>query len=143
MGETQKIRSGGCLCGAVRYKVSGPLRDVVFCHCTMCQKLHGAAGAHTKAQKSDVAFTDESGLAWYASSDRARRGFCRICGSSLFWDLVNQPGIGILAGTLDPPAGLRTIGHIFVAEKCEFFDISDDAQQFHGSSSGTLEGDEL
>ena len=143
MGDTRQIHPGGCLCGAVRYNISGPLRDVVICHCTMCQKLHGAVGAHTKAPKSNITFSEQRGLAWYSSSNRARRGFCKICGSSLFWDPVNQPGMGILAGSLDSSAGLRTIGHIFVAEKCEFDDVTDNTRQFHGSSSGAFEGDEL
>ncbi len=134
---------GGCLCGAVRYEVSGPLRDVINCHCSLCQRLHGAFGAHAKARKADIAILEDSGLAWYATSENARRGFCSRCGSNLFWEPVGQDATGILAGTLDQPTGLKTMGHIFVAEKSDFTDLSDDLPKFDGSSEGALEGDHL
>ncbi len=137
------IHSGGCLCGAVRYEVRGPLRDVVNCYCTMCQRLHGGVGPHSKAARADITIIEARDLKWYASSDRARRGFCGTCGSSLFWEPVDQPGTGILAGTLDQPTGLATIGHIFVDEKCDFIEIAGGAPRFDGTSSGAIEGDEL
>jgi len=143
MSDIAKVHSGGCLCGAVRYEVRGPLRDVVNCHCTMCQRLHGGAGPHSKADKADIVIIEDRGLRWYASSERARRGFCSECDSGLFWEPAGQPGTGILAGTLDQPTGLATIGHIFVAEKCDFTEIAGDAPQFAGSSKGALGGDTL
>ncbi len=135
--------TGGCLCGAVRYQVRGPLRDVVNCHCTMCQRLHGAFGAHSKAKKADIDIVEDGGLAWYATSDLARRGFCLACGSNLFWEPTDQDATGIVAGTLDAPTGLKTIGHIFTAEKLDFYEITDDLPRFDGSSDGALEGDRL
>ncbi len=131
------------MCGSVRYELAGPLRDVVHCHCSMCQRLHGMSGAHSKALKAHIHVTEDRGLAWYASSDRARRGFCKICGSSLFWDPFEQDATGILAGSLDQPTGLKTIGHIFVGEKGDFHTIGDEAPQFEGSSHGELKGDAL
>jgi len=138
-----ETKSGGCLCGAVRYQVHGPLRDVVNCHCSMCQKLHGAFGAHSKALKTDIKLVEDSGLKWYATSAVARRGFCSECGANVFWEPHDQPGTGILAGTLDQPSNLKTIGHIFTDEKADFYEIADDAPQFAGSSDGKLEGDHL
>ena len=138
-----KNQSGGCLCGAVRYEVEGPLRGVVNCYCSMCQRLHGASGAHSKADKSRISIVEGRGLKWFASSDQARRGFCSECGSNLFWEPVDQPGMGIVAGSLDQPTHLATIGHIFVAEKADFVEITGDAPQFAGSSHGKIEGDEL
>ena len=135
--------TGGCLCGAVRYEVRGPLRDVVNCHCTMCQRLHGVFGAHSKAKKADIDIVEDDGLAWYATSDRARRGFCCTCGSHLFWEPVGQDATGIVAGTLDPPTGLKTLGHIFTAEKSDFYEIADNLPRFDGSSDGNFEGDRL
>ncbi len=143
MTDFRESHGGGCLCGAVRYEVRGSLREVVSCYCTMCQRLHGACGAHSKADKSAIVIIEGRGLKWYASSSRARRGFCGECGSSLFWEPVGQPGTGILAGSLDQPTGLRTIGHIFVGEKSDFTEIDGDAPQFDGSSQGAIQGDEL
>ncbi|NNF52619.1 MAG: GFA family protein [Gammaproteobacteria bacterium] len=141
MRDRKDEMTGGCLCGAVRYAVRGPLRDVVNCHCSMCQRLHGSFGPHSKARKADITVTESRGLAWYRSSDVARRGFCRECGSGLFWEPAEFEGTGIIAGTLDKPTGLKTIGHIFVDEKSDFYDIGDALPKFPTSSEGKLPGD--
>ena len=112
-----RVSTGGCLCGVVRFLISGPLRDVVNYHCTMCQKLHGAVGAHSKARKADIKITEERGLKWYRTSETARRGFCRECGSRLFWQPDEQDATGIVAGCLDQPTDLRTMGHISSVKK--------------------------
>lgn len=143
MTDDPEIHRGGCLCGAVRYQVRGPLRDVVNCHCASCQRLHGAFGAHSKAKKSAIEITERRGLSWYATSERARRGFCRECGSNLFWEPVAQDATGIVAGTLDQPTGLKTIGHIFIGEKADFDVLADDLPKYEGSSDGGFEGDAL
>ena len=114
MIDENTITGGGCLCGAVRYQVKGRLRDVVNCHCTMCQRLHGNFGPHSKARKVNITITKGDGLAWYKTSEVARRGFCRDCGSGLFWEPFELDATGIIAGSLDGPTGLRTVGHIFV-----------------------------
>ena len=139
MNDTQRSHGGGCLCGAVRYQVRGPLRGVVNCHCEMCRRLHGAFGAYTKAQDSELKITEERGLAWYKSSEKARRGFCRDCGANLFWQPSGMQATSIAAGTLDQPSGLATIGHIFTAEKGDFYDIADELKQFPGSAGGEMD----
>ena len=141
MNAEQTTSTGGCLCGAVRYEVSGRMCDVVNCHCSMCQRQHGGFGPHSKADKSNIKITRDNGLRWYQTSDVARRGFCSECGSGLFWEPFDQGGTGIVAGTLDAPTGLKTIGHIFVGEKLDFYEIDDDLPQFEGSSDGQLPDD--
>ncbi len=141
MTDETSLTTGGCLCGAVRYTVSGPLRDVVNCHCIMCQRLHGNFGPHSKARKVNITITEADGLAWYKTSEVAQRGFCRECGSSLFWEPFELDATGIIAGSLDSPTGLKTIGHIFVGEKADFYEIVDELQQFVASSDGELVGD--
>ena len=141
MTDDGETTTGGCLCGAVRYAVNGPLRDVVNCHCGMCQRLHGNFGPHSKARKADISITRDEGLAWYRTSDVARRGFCRECGSGLFWEPFDQDATGIIAGSLDGPTGLKTMGHIFVGEQSDFYEITDGLPQFEGSSEGAFAGD--
>ena len=141
MMESKKITTGGCLCGAVRYEVRGQLRDVVNCHCSMCQRLHGNFGPHSKARKANISITKDAGLAWYKTSEVAQRGFCSTCGSSLFWEPFGLDATGIIAGTLDGPTGLKTIGHIFVGEKADYYEITDNLPQFEGSSNGALVND--
>ena len=141
MSDKQTITSGGCLCGEVRYEVRGPLRGVVNCHCGMCQRQHGNFGPHTKARKVNISITKDNGLAWFKTSEIARRGFCKECGSSLFWEPFDLEATGILAGSLDGPTGLETIGHIFVGEKPDFYEITDGLPQFEASSEGELVDD--
>ena len=141
MTDMDKLTTGGCLCGAVRYEVRGPLRDVVNCHCGMCRRQHGNFGPHSKARKVNITVTNDTGLAWYRTSGAARRGFCRECGSSLFWEPFELDATGIIAGSLDVPTGLKTIGHIFVGDKADFYEITDDLPQFEGSSGGELVDD--
>ena len=141
MTDESKITEGGCLCGAVRYQVKGRLRDVVNCHCSMCQRLHGNFGPHSKARKVNISITKSDGLAWYKTSEIAQRGFCRICGSGLFWEPFDLDATGIVAGTLDAPTGLKTSGHIFVGEKSDFYEICDGLPQFEVASNGALVDD--
>lgn len=120
-------RSGGCLCGAVRYRVTGPLRGVVACHCGQCRRSSGHHVAATAARREDVVITGE--VTWYASSPEARRGFCARCGSNLFWERPGSGGISIFAGSLDLPTGLRLKGHIHVAGKGDYYEIADGLPQ--------------
>lgn len=116
-------RSGGCLCGAVRYVVSGPLRPVVGCHCRQCRRTSGHHVAATAAARAHLSWTGDDALTWYESSPGVRRAFCGVCGSNLFWDVGGAPVVSIFAGTLDDATGLRLVGHIFCADKGEYYDI--------------------
>ncbi len=124
---------GGCLCGAVRYAVVGPLRDVVACHCEQCRRTSGHHVAATSAAASDLSVTGT--VRWYASSAEARRGFCPVCGSNLFWERPGGGQVSISAGTLDLPTGLRLRGHIFVADKGDYYEISDGTPQSPGDEA--------
>ena len=126
---------GGCLCGAVRYEVRGPLREVVNCHCGQCRKFHGHYGAYTNAAMKDIAVTGNRHLKWYRSSSFARRGFCRKCGSSLFWQRLKGGTISIAAGTLDSPTRLKTGRHIFVADMGDYYKIADRLERLPGTMS--------
>ena len=115
--------TGGCLCGAVRYEVARPLRDVVVCHCEMCRKAQGHIGAYTAAPKSALRMIESRGLAWYDSSEVARRGFCRECGGTLFWERRQADTISIAAGTLEGATGLRTALQIHVDSAGDYYEI--------------------
>ena len=115
--------TGGCLCGAVRYVIDGPLRDVVVCHCAMCRKAQGHIGAYTAAPRDALHVTESRGLKWYRSSDIARRAFCAECGATLFWEGAGRPSISVAAGTLDPPTGLRTVLQIHVDSAGDYYRV--------------------
>jgi hypothetical protein len=122
--KSARRATGSCLCGAVRYEVAGPLRDVIECHCAMCRKTHGHIGAYTAARKSALTIVESRGLKWYVSSDKARRGFCGECGGTLFYDPLQKDHMSIAAGTLDPPTGLRTTLQIYVAHRGDYYEIN-------------------
>jgi hypothetical protein len=126
--------TGSCLCGAVRYEVKGPLRDVLVCHCEECRRWHGHVAAFTATRKEELALLEARGLRWIDSprSDAgARRGFCGECGSSLFWDSPRRETISIAAGTLDPPTGLRTSAHWYVSAASDYYDLPEDGLPRH------------
>ena len=129
-----EIHGGGCLCGAVRFKTTGKLRELIFCHCTQCRKQTGLYYAATNVLDShmDVEGADE--ITWYRSSSTASRGFCRHCGSALFWKADGLDYTSILAGTFDGPTGLEPGYHIFCADKGDFYDIRDDLPRFAEAS---------
>jgi hypothetical protein len=132
MSETRA--TGGCLCGGVRYEVRGPLRQVWACHCSQCRRTSGNFVAATRVRSSDLALVTAETLTWYRSSDNAERGFCGRCGSPLFWrrTTARDGHTSINAGSLDTPTRLKTVGHIFVADKPDFYEITDGLPQHAG-----------
>ena len=116
-------REGGCLCGAVRYTVRGPLREILVCHCVECRRWAGSAWMPTAARNDDLRIEQTGDLVWVESprSDHgASRGFCRRCGSSLFWRAPAFDRTSISSGTLDNPSGLRVGAHIWVEHAAEW-----------------------
>lgn len=127
---------GSCLCGEVSYSIDGPLRDVVACHCQQCRKQSGHFYAATDAKDSDLTIKDGGSLTWYAASDEAKRGFCKTCGSALFWKSNGSTKTSILAGSLDGNPDIKLERHIFCADKGAYYEIEDDAQQFAQGDAG-------
>jgi hypothetical protein len=114
--------------------VRGPLRYVVACHCSQCRKTSGNFVAATGAEANQVTLEEDATLVWFASSESAERGFCVRCGGNLFWRRHGDTGgwLSIMAGTVDPPTRLRLKQHIFVADKSDYYDITDGVPQEPG-----------
>ena len=123
------MRTGGCLCGGVRYGITEELRPVVYCHCNQCRRTSGHFVAATPVVAEAFELLVNKSLEWFPSSDDAHRGFCRDCGSSLFWRPVHDDRISIMAGTLDDTEGLTAEEHIFVADKGCYYDLTDGLPQ--------------
>jgi len=125
MNDITVTRSGGCLCGGVRYRVTGALRGVVNCFCGQCRKTSGHHVAATRAPAAALHLDADATLRWYQSSPAARRGFCTRCGGNLFWQHRERDTISIMAGTLDQPTGLATIDNIYVDDAGDYQIIPD------------------
>jgi len=120
------MKTGGCLCGAVRYEITLETTPVTFCHCKMCRRWHGHVGAYCAVDRPGFKLTEDRGLEWYQSSKPARRGFCGECGSSVLFDEDGDDKIGICVGTIDDPTGLRPKAHIYLASKGDYYELSED-----------------
>ncbi|HEY2753980.1 GFA family protein [Phenylobacterium sp.] len=129
------MHKGSCLCGAITFEVEGELSGPDACHCSMCRKHSGHVFASTDAPKSAVTIHGEDAVTWHQSSEKVRRGFCSICGSSLFWDPIFRDWIGIAMGALDTPSKTHLAVHIFVADKGDYYDICDGVKQYEGAPS--------
>jgi hypothetical protein len=126
---------GSCLCGVVRYSVHAPLdKNVRPCHCTQCRKQSGHYAAHVQVERWDrVRIKGEDNISWYRASNLAKRGFCKTCGSHLFWvpnpETSDRVSGGVTSGTLDQPTNVKFSAHTFVADKGDYYDITDDLPQ--------------
>tara|TARA_A100001037_G_scaffold95921_1_gene87343 strand:+ start:62 stop:448 length:387 start_codon:yes stop_codon:yes gene_type:complete len=121
---------GSCECQGVVFELIGELRDVVFCHCSQCRKTSGHYWAATQVSKGNLNLIKATSLSWYDSSDKARRGFCSVCGSSMFYERKGIDKISVSAGSLELPTSLDRMRHIYVTSKGDYYDISDDLPQF-------------
>ncbi len=120
---------GSCNCGAVRYQVTGPAQGPSLCHCGQCRKQSGHVWSSAYVPDTALTITQDQGLKWYASSDAAKRGFCGICGSFLFWKMNSEDSTSFSLGSIDGPTGTTVEKHIFVADKGDYYVISDDLSQ--------------
>ena len=130
--ESKLEKTGECLCGGVRYRITGPLRPVVYCHCTQCRRTSGHFVAATAVARDALEVVVDESLEWFASSEFASRGFCRRCGSSLFWLAEGRDYVSIMAGTLDESTGLKAVQHIYVNDKGDYYDLTDDLPKAPG-----------
>jgi hypothetical protein len=133
MQKSEIKAAGGCLCGAVRYEVHGELLQVINCHCSKCRRFHGHVGAYTATRRENLILVKPDGLKWYRSvldeTPDVYRGFCRECGSSLFWDPRGKQNISIAAGSLDPPTTLSTERHVWLSQKPDYYALTDNLPQ--------------
>lgn len=123
------MHSGACLCGAVRFAVEGDLAPPDACHCSQCRKSAGHYWVSTDLPESRVSIAGADKVGWYQSSEKVKRGFCSVCGSTLFWKPIFKDVIAISMGAFDAPTGVQIEKHIFVADKGDYYAIADGVPQ--------------
>ena len=127
----KKISSrGSCLCGGVKFTTKGFHRHISNCHCIQCMKTHGNFAAYTAIRDLNVKFLSKKTLKWFKSSKRARRGFCKKCGASLFFKVISSNNISIAAGMFNSPTKLNTKMNIFVKGKLDYYKLDNRLPKF-------------
>src|SRR5262245_19343219 len=133
-GSLALTNTGSCLCGAVTFRTHGTLRGIVYCHCSQCRKQSGHFYAATNVSDDCIEVAGADMLHWYAASAKARRGFCRNCGSTLFWKHKELDYVSVLGGAFNQPTGLQGACHIYVEDKGDYYEIDDGLPQFPRST---------
>lgn len=121
--------SASCLCGSVRFTLPGPMGEVTACHCSQCRKLSGHFAASFDADEAAVEWASRADLAEYTHG-HSQRGFCGTCGSSLYFR--SPDGFAVEASAVDNPTGGRMARHIYVADKGDYYILTDGLPQSAG-----------
>ena len=136
MAKTPTL-TGGCLCGAVRYEITGESYKVLHCHCRSCRKHNGAPVVTLAGFTADqVAFGGDQRKI-YESSPGVGRAFCGTCGTPLTWEGHSEdrgPIVEIHISTFDTPEVLVPSVHSFYPERIPWMDIADDLPRYEGFS---------
>jgi hypothetical protein len=131
---TEGTLHGGCLCGAVRYEIAtGPQAGVdpaallgTYCHCSMCRKATGGGYATLLSIPREAVRWTKGSPTLYRSSPIATRGFCRQCGSPLFYDGEAEKQLSLTAGSLDDPSGIKPDHHYGIESRLPWADCGPD-----------------
>ncbi len=123
------MHTGSCLCGAVSFQVEGALAPGDACHCGQCRRWSGHYWASTNIPRDRLTVAGMDNVTWFQSSEKIRRGSCRVCGSALFWDPQRRDWTSIALGAFDNPTGTQLEMHIHVGRKGDYYAIADGLPQ--------------
>lgn len=126
---------GSCLCGKVQFTITGPINNIVYCHCSQCRKAQGSAFAsNANVNSRDFTFVSgEDNLSAYQYAEHQKKYFCRNCGSPIMSKNNTRPDIvRIRLGTIESDITERPQAHIFVSSKANWEDITDNLPKYNG-----------
>lgn len=139
---SEETREGGCLCGAVRYRVAGAPSWTGNCHCTSCRKASGAAFLTYAVFPQSRFEVVEGKPVLYESSPGVERTFCGRCGTTLTYHADRFPGdVEITIATLDRPEDVPPTCHVWTSERLPWLHLGDDLRQYPRSSVAEETGD--
>jgi len=132
--DSQQILEGGCLCGAIRYRVAGQPFAVNYCHCDQCRRHSGAPVAAFASFKRDKLAWTRDRPRLFKSSDIAHRGFCAACGTTLTWEGIASPDeIDIGVGTFDDASSFAPKEHLWTGAAIPWLHIQDALPRYRRS----------
>lgn len=132
MARGADARTGGCLCGAVRFTATPRQPHFGACHCAMCRRWAGGVWMAVGCGP-DVSFNDSAPVATFSSSKWAERGFCAKCGTALFYRLRDSGHYQMALGAFDDSSGLTFTRQIFIDEKPDSYAFADDTRNLTGA----------
>ncbi|MEJ2508478.1 MAG: GFA family protein [Gammaproteobacteria bacterium] len=131
--------TGACLCGTVRYEITGPIHHIIRCHCSQCRKAQGSAFA-TNGIVKDADFrivAGEEALTGYESPAGKTRYFCKVCGSPIISKSDSRPGqVRVRIGTIESDIVERPMADIFVTSKANWDELCGDLPRYEGHEPG-------
>jgi len=135
--NTQSTVAGSCLCGAVSFHVAMPTLFSVHCHCTLCQRAHGAGYVTWISVLESQLHVDTgmTSLTDYQSSTHGRRSFCSRCGSQLFFRSAHHPErVDVVLAALKSPVDQAPGVHVYFSDRADWVDVSDHLPKLGGDS---------
>jgi hypothetical protein len=129
--------TGSCLCGAVHYEISAPITDTGACHCDMCRKWSGGVYLGVEVAADNMMISGAESVTTFTSSEWAERGFCKTCGSSIYYR-ITSPGAHhgsyhVSMGTLDQTDGIALKGEVFIDQKPKGYSFAEETEQLTGA----------
>ena len=123
---THAVYAGGCLCGAVRYEITGSVSNPCFCHCASCRRAAGAPMVPWGTFARDAVRIARGRLSEFRSSPQVWRGFCARCGTSLTYrHEARGAQIDVALATLDEPMLIAPAMHVWVRDRLPWVAIGD------------------
>jgi hypothetical protein len=116
---------GACMCGAVKFTANAMSKSAGACHCKMCRRWSGGPNM-TIDCGSEISFEGEENIGRYKSSEWAERGFCKICGSNLFWRMLETNQHIISAGLIDDETVLNFDHQIYIDHKPDYYEFKNE-----------------
>ncbi|MGF1684263.1 MULTISPECIES: GFA family protein [Photobacterium] len=117
--------TGSCLCGNVKYEISGNIGGIVHCHCQTCRKAHGSAFSSVASVKDiDFKLVDDVTLGCYESSSGKSRYFCPICATQIYAKRSGTEHIILRLGSLDDDPESKEVNHIWVSQKASWYTLN-------------------
>jgi len=124
---------GSCLCGKIRFEITGKIEDIVCCHCSLCRKAQGSAFATNGNLDADkfVITSGNDQLTAYEVTPGQTKYFCKTCGSPVLSRNTDYPDkVRVRLGTIESDISERPVAHIFVASKANWEELPGDLPQY-------------
>ncbi|MGI9353859.1 MAG: GFA family protein [Rhizobiaceae bacterium] len=131
MAEGDTINEGGCMCGAVRFRLHGPFTYSAHCHCRSCQRAVGAGYATYSAVEPENFEIIKGDMTIYHSSPGVRRGFCSQCGTSLSYSGDDWTDYAIMSATLDDPSAAMPTSNAYTKDRLPWVALDESLKNYH------------